>query len=440
MALRERIGRWLLGDTEQRDMGASAPPFAGSFMSAPYYGGRSQAENVATICACVDVISSAIATLPAIVYETLPDGNRRERPDHPVARLIRQPNRVQSWPDLMRFLMAQVLLYGNSLLTMEYDGNGQPISLSPMPWWQSQPIIVPASPEQAMGPLAPSGRLAFDTLRTVAPWGGTGVPRRYFVEEVFYLRDRSDTGVLGSSRLARAPMLVQQGLSVQAFATYLWENVGTPNLALKHPGKLSKEASDRIAASWSHTHVGALNARRMMILEEGMTPEALATTAEDLQVLQSRKFVAEEVARLFNVPPPLVGILDNANFANAAQAASWFATNTLAPWCVAIEREFARVVFNDPERFHLELDLSALVKGDYATRAQVGVNLVRSGITTPNELRQELGYDRHPDGDVLQPQAVGGRPGGTGDGEGEGLPAPGAPTNGSGRVNGAAAV
>jgi HK97 family phage portal protein len=438
MALRERIARWLTRGTEQRDMSSWAPPFAGSFMSAPYYGGRSQAENVATICACVDVISSAIATLPAIVYETLPDGNRRERPDHPVARLIRQPNRVQSWPDLARFFMAQVLLYGNALLTMEYDGNGQPVSLSPLPWWNAQPIIVPAQPEQAMGPLAPSGRLAFDTLRTIAPWGGTGVPRRYFVEEVFYLRDRSDTGVLGSSRLSRAPMLVQQGLSVQAFATYLWENVGTPNLALKHPGKLSPEASARIANSWMQTHVGPLNARKLMILEEGMAPEALATTAEDLQVLESRKFVAEEVARLFGVPPPLVGIWDHSTFTNSAQAAAWFATNTLAPWCVAIEREFARVVFNDPERFHLELDLSALVKGDYATRAQVGVNLVRAGITTPNELRQELGYDRHPDGDTLQAQAIGGRPEGTGDGEGDALPAPGAPTNGTGKANGAA--
>jgi HK97 family phage portal protein len=440
VALRERIGRWLLRDTERRDMSAWAPPFAGSFLSAPYYGGRSQAENVATICACVDVISSAIATLPAIVYETLPDGNRRERADHPVARLIRQPNRVQSWPDLVRFFMAQVLLYGNSLLTIEHDGAGQPVALNPLPWWNAQPIIVPAQPEEAMGPLAPSGRLAFDTLRTVAPWGGTGVPRRYFVEDVFYLRDRSDTGVLGSSRLSRAPMLVQQGLSVQAFATYLWENVGTPSMALTHPGKLSKEADDRIASSWNTTMVGALNARKVLILEEGMKPDAVASTAEDLQVLESRKFVAEEVARLFGVPPPLVGIWDHSTFTNSATASSWFATNTLSPWCAAIEREFARVVFNDPERFHLELDLGALIKGDYATRAQVGVNLVRAGVMTANELRQELGYDTHPDGDRLQAQAIGGRPEGVGDGEGDALPEPGARPNGSGKANGAGAA
>ena len=114
------------------------------------------------------------------------------------ARIIRQPNDLQSWPDLVRFFMGSVLLYGNALLTIEHDGAGQPVALIPLPWWNAQPILVPAPPSEAMGPLAPSARLAFDTLRIIAPWGGTGVPRRYFADEVFYLRDRSDTGVLGS--------------------------------------------------------------------------------------------------------------------------------------------------------------------------------------------------------------------------------------------------
>ena len=440
MALRERIARWLTRGSEQRDMSGNGPPFAGSFLSAPYYGGRSGAENVATVCACVDVISSAIASLPALVYERLDDGNRIERPDHPVARILRQPNDLQSWPDLVKFFMGSVLLYGNALLTIEHDGAGQPQSLSPLPWWNAQPILVPAQPTEAMGPLAPSARLAFDTLRTISPWGGTGVPRRYFATEVFYLRDRSDTGVLGSSRLQRAPMVLQQALSVQGFATYLWDNAGTSNLALEHPGRLSKEASDRIAKSFYDTHVGPLNTRKLMILEEGMKANPLTVSPEDAQVLESRKFAVAEIARLYGVPPPLIGDWSDATFSNTASANSWFGSQTLLPWVKAIEAEFARVVFNDPVRFHLELDLSAMMRGDFATQAQVGINLVRAGVATPNELREQLGMNPRPEGDRLMPQAVGGRPVGTGDGEGDGLPAPGAPTNGSGKANGAAAV
>ena len=441
MSLRERLGRWLRRSATPERRSWAGPPFAGSFMSAPYYGGRSGAENAACVCSCIDAISSAIATLPAIVYETLPDGNRRERPDHPVARLIKQPNRVQSWPDLVRFFMGSVLLYGNALCTMEHDGNGQPIALNPLPWWNAQPIIVPAQPEQAMGPLAPSGRLAFDTLRTIAPWGGTAVPRRYFVEEVFYLRDRSDTGVLGSSRLQRAPMVLQQALSLQSFATYLWENVGTPNIALKHPAALSKEASDRIAQSWANNQAGPFNARKPLVLEEGMEPVPIQVSPEDSEVLESRKFSAIEIARLYGVPPAIVGIMDSATFASSAAMMSWFGQTTLAPWCLAVEREFSRTIFNDPERFHLELDLSGLLRGDYAARMQTGINAVRAGVLTPNELRQEMGYDPRPDGDRLVMQSAGGRPPGTDDGEGATLPDLGAPgrANGSGRTNGAAA-
>jgi HK97 family phage portal protein len=419
MAILDRLAR-AFGYTrqaERRDAGIGSmigygPPFAGSFMSAPYFGGRSGAENVACVCACVDVISSALASLPALIYERLPDGNRRDVTEtHPVGRLIRQPNHLQSWPDLVRFIMGSVLLYGNALMTIEHDGAGQPVSLSPLPWWNAQPILVPSQPSEAMGPLAPSARLAFDTLRTIAPWGGTGVPRRYFADEVFYLRERSDTGVLGSSRLQRAPLVLQQALAVQGFATHLWDNVATPNLALTHPGKLSKEASDRMAVSWAANHAGPTNARKVIILEEGVKPEPLAVSPEDAEVLESRRFGVEEIARLFGVPPPMIGDWTHATFSNTASANSWFGSNTLLPWCRAIEAEFARAVFNDPQRFHLELDLSGLLRGDYSTQMGVGIAGVRAGIFTPNEVREQQGFNPHPEGDRLQPQSVGGAPG-----------------------------
>jgi phage portal protein BeeE len=114
---------------------------------------------------------------------------------------------------------------------------------------------------------------------------------------------------------------------------------------------------------------------------------------------------------------------------------SGLASTRWQPWCRAIEAEFARSVFSDPARFHLEIDLSQLLRGDYATRAQVGINLLRAGALTANELRAEIGYNPLPGGDKLMPQAVGGRPGGTEDGAGDALPTPGGK---NGLMNGAA--
>jgi phage portal protein BeeE len=83
---------------------------------------------------------------------------------------------------------------------------------------------------------------------------------------------------------------------------------------------------------------------------------------------------------------------------------SGLASTRWQPWCRAIEAEFARSVFSDPARFHLEIDLSQLLRGDYATRAQVGINLLRAGALTANELRAEIGYNPLPGGDKLMPQ------------------------------------
>ncbi len=438
MTLRARIGRWIGGKAPEgrSGVGAWAPPFSGSYLTPPYYGARNGAENVATVLSCVNAIASALASLPALIYERMPDGTRRERPDHPVARLIKRPNHLQTWADWVNFTMGSVLLYGNALSTLEWDGNGQPVALNPLPWWNAQPILLPTPPTEAMGSLAPSARLAFDTLRTVAPWGGTGVPRRYFVEDVFYLRDRSDTGILGVSRLSRAGMPLQQALSIQAYATSMWDNQATPPLALTHPGRLSTEAANRIAQAITNANAGTANARRALVLEEGMKPEALGINADDAQLLESRRFTAEEMCRVFNVPPPIAGIWDHSTFTNSATAAQWFAQFTLLPWVKLIEAEFARAVFNDPDRFFLELDMGGLTRGDYASMMATNIGAVRAGVMTADEARQEAGLDpRGGDADRLMPQAVGGRPDGSG--EGDGLP-PMPKPNGAAQPNGRA--
>ena len=144
------------------------------------------------------------------------------------------------------------------------------------------------------------------------------MPRRYFADEVFYLRERSDTGVLGSSRLQRAPMVLQQALRVQEFATYLWDNAGSSNVALEHPGKLSAEAANRLGQNYRDTHAGPLNARKPLVLEEGMKANPLTVSPEDAQVLDSRKFAVAEIARLYGVPPPLIGDWSDATFSNTA--------------------------------------------------------------------------------------------------------------------------
>src|SRR4051812_9916839 len=133
-----------LAGAEQRGLTAGA--FDGSaFPSGPTAAGHLVAartvENLSTVLACVGAVGSALASLPAYVYRRGTDG-RAEVMDHPVSRLVRAPNPVQTWPDWLEWTVAQVLLHGNALSLIETDGAGRPVALRPIPWPNVQPMLL----------------------------------------------------------------------------------------------------------------------------------------------------------------------------------------------------------------------------------------------------------------------------------------------------------
>ena len=366
---------------EQRRAGPFGTIGFGTAGAAP--GNAIVAENISTVLACVGAISSSVATLPVFVYRSA-GGGRVEAPDHPVSRLIRQPNPHQTWPDWVEMTMASALLNGNALSVIESDGNGQVTAVVPVPW------------QNVIATLLPSGRMAFDVVRFLAPWGGSGAPRRYLDDEVLLLRDRSDDGFLGRSRLSRAPEVLANAASLQAHASSIWANAAQPSGILSMPGSLSTEAAARLRHTWDQAHSGPRNAGKTVVLEDGLTWSGTSASPEDAQVLESRRFAVEEVCRLFQVPPPIVQDYSHGTFTNTAQAALWFAQLTLTPWVRKIEAEFGRSVFGAESDCHIEIDLSGLMRGDYSARWAAYAIAVDKGILTPDEVRQAEGYNPMP--------------------------------------------
>jgi HK97 family phage portal protein len=411
---------------------AASSPAAGAPLSAlppwgnqwPLWGwgyGRYAPENLSVVCACVSAISGGIASLPAAVYQTLPDGKRIRRDDHPVSRIIRQPNHLQSWPDFIEWLLSSVLLQGNAVAVVDHDQAGRPTGLFPIPWWSCQPILIPTS-DSIGSPYVPNSKLVFDITQTMMPFplpgGGyypTGFPRRYFDNEVVFLRDRSDDGVLGRSRLSRAPEAYYCGLGAQSYSTGVWTNGAMVGGVLKHPGRIGPETTQALAQSWKDVHTGGANAAKIAVLEEGMTYEKIGVSPEDAELLESRRFSVEELCRLFNVPPPIIGEWTHATFSNTASASEWFGSMTLLPWVRKLEAEFSRVVFNTDD-MELVIDMSGMLRGSYQDLMQTNIAAVRAGIMSADEARAEIGLDpRGGEANELRPQAIGGRPPGQDD-------------------------
>ncbi len=271
------------GDTYASAVGFGLGPMTGNFVDARL------AENLSTVTAAVNAITSAVATMPAFVYRRT-DTGREELLDHPVASLIRRPNDRQTWPDFLEMLLASTLLHGNAIAIVEADGTGRPTALVPVPWQ----FVLPQ--------LLPTGRLAFDVMRLTLPWGGVGLPRRYLQDEVIHLKDRTDDGYLGRSRLSRAHEVLGTALGLQEFSAAIWRNSATPTGVLKTAAKLTPEARTILRENWRERYEGAHNARRTILLEQGVEFEAMAVSPEDAEVLASRRFTVEELCRLFQVP------------------------------------------------------------------------------------------------------------------------------------------
>jgi HK97 family phage portal protein len=355
------------------------------------------AESLSAVLGCVDSIASALSSLPCWVYRATPQGRTVEE-QHPLMRLIRRgPNRWQTWPDFVQWLAASVLLRGNALVEVVADPRtGAVVELKPIPW------------ENVSVSLLPSGRLAYDITEITSLYGvaggGTGRMRRLLADEVVHLKDRSDDSLVGRSRLARAGAVVSAGLSLQHFVAALHENGLTPSGFFQMEQTLSDRQREQVKARL-HQYMGSKNARKTMILEAGMKYQPVTISPEDAEVLESRRFSVEEIARIFQVPPPIIGDLTHGTFTNSETLIRYFATNTLSSWCRKIEAEFSRVLLPD-DSISLELDLSGLLRGDPETRWKSHEIAIRNRVLLVNEVREMEGWGPIEGGDQYDPQTV----------------------------------
>jgi HK97 family phage portal protein len=368
----------LVGYEKRSDGNPLDPSWQAVGNSTGYYGALSAraAENLSTVLACTTAITSALAYVPALIYRRDGNGNRIEVATHPLSRLVKVAvNARQTWPDFMEHLIASALLTGNGLAEIQRAGNGQLSGLVWHPW--SNITVVELS----------SGRLAYDV--------GTGDvrTRRLLEGEVLHLRDRTNDGRIGVSRLSRAAETVQGVDFANRHARHFLANGASPSGVIRHPRMMTQEIAQNLREQFDHRFAGPGNAGRALILDGGLEWQSIQISPEDADLLETRKFGVIEICRLFQVPPAIVQAYENNTFTNAAQAGLWFATFCLAPWARKIEAEFARSMFATGSAYELELDLSGFLRGDPETRWAAHKIALETGVLDPDEVRQIEGWN-----------------------------------------------
>ena len=317
MSLRQRVGSWLMGAAPQSapapetkaDAAASSSTLGGLGWPQPMLyaalGGTASNTGVpvtpftalqaSAVYACIRMISQDMAMLKPFVRRTLVGGGYRRELQHPLNKLFRRPNRWQTQFEFISYMVTSLCLRGNAFVVVERDQDANPIEL------------VPIAPDRCSLMLTDDGELWYRINSNRLGYGLIVPP-----DDMIHLKNISLDGYVGASPIALAQDIVGLALATQQHGGILFRQGAQINGTISHPGKLSKEASDRLANSWRDTHSSVQNAHKTAILEEGMKFEKSAITNEEAQFLETRRFQVQEIARLYGVPPHRLGEMGNA--------------------------------------------------------------------------------------------------------------------------------
>ena len=124
----------------------------------------------------------------------------------------------------------------------------------------------------------------------------------------------------------------------------------------------------------------------------------IGISPEQAQFLETRKFQINEIARIFRVPPHMVGDLEKSSFSNIEQQSLEFVKYTLDPWVVRWEQSLTRSLLSTDEkkRFFVKFTLEGLLRGDYASRMSGYATARQNGWMSANDIRELENLDRIP--------------------------------------------
>ncbi len=331
------------------------------------------AESISAVFAAVNLIAGTVASLPLHLYRRLPNGDRERVTDHPLSNVLSaRPNDNQTAFEWREMETAHCVLSGNAYSEIVWDGAGNVSALKPL------------HPRNVTIVRLPNDRHRYDVT------DANGRVRSLVMEEVLHLRDRSDDGLVGKSRITVAREMLGGVLAAQEHGNRTFANGARLSGVLQTPHQMTDESIKRLAESWQAQFSGAANAGRTAILENGLQYAQLSMSNEDAQWLQSRQFSVEEISRIFNIPPVLLGDLRHANFSNSVEMMRHFVTVTLRPWLTRIEQSLERALLGPiaRQRYFIEFNAEGLLRGDSTNRASFYQSGISAGWMLPSEARR----------------------------------------------------
>jgi len=205
--------------------------------------------------------------------------------------------------------------------------------------------------------------------------------------------------LVGYSPIAMAKNAIGMAIACEEYGAKFFANGATPGGILEHPGTVKDP--QRVRESWTSAFGGSSNSNKVAVLEEGMKYTPISISPDQAQFLETRKFQINEIARIFRVPPHMVGDLEKSSFSNIEQQSLEFVKYTLDPWVTRWEQAIVRSLLNAEEKakFFVKFNVDGLLRGDYQSRMNGYAIGRQNGWMSANDIRELENLDRIPEED-----------------------------------------
>jgi HK97 family phage portal protein len=340
------------------------------------------------VYACVRLICGAIAAMPMQVFKRTDKGRELDR-DHQLYPVLHdQPNPMLSAHIYWETAVSALLLAGDSFSIIGRNRQGDPLTLTPI---QKKRVEVKEL----------NGRLiyiiTFDDGSVVA----------YDQDDILHIPGVGWDGKNGMSAIAHAGQnAIGNALAADEYSGKYFSNDATPNGYLRYSDKLSDEQAKHIRDYWHRKHLGLDNSHLPAIITEGGEFKQTTINAQDSQLIETRKFQIVDIARIFGVPPHMIGETEKTSSwgTGIEQQSIGFVQYTLRPHLRRIEQEINRKLFANGDSY-AEFNVSGLLRGDIKGRNEaykiaLGGNQ-EPGWMTVNEVRKLENLPPTDDGNTL---------------------------------------
>lgn len=346
---RYRVGKYD-SQTLRQDLGITG--FVSSGVNVTEQG----ALGISTVYACVYRIASTVASLGLEIY--VRDGRDVNVANmHPAYQVLDNPNDENTPYEFWETLVASALVYGCGFAIIERNNRGYAERLIPVHYYDVDIKEINGERIYSVrdyGVVMPDNMLEVCNMHRMSP----------------IRLHRENIG------LAKA---------AQDFGSEYFGQKGQMTGVLASDQPLRKEQMDVIQNSWNSSSMNA----GTKLLPFGFKYQRITITPDEAQFIETRKFQAEEICRIYSVPPSLVQLPSQTTYNNVEQQNLQFARHTIAPWAKRIEQEIDRKLIQSFERpdIYSKFNMNDLYRGDLAGRTNFYTQMLQSGVMSINEVR-----------------------------------------------------